>query len=63
MNVEENNEEKKKKKEKKKIEIVNGNGSDLNISPVYEHIKSEIPSYKQKKGNIVIPKGSSDNKK
>lgn len=57
-------EKNKEKKSNKKIQIVNGDGSDLNISPVYEHINSDNPPYKQqKKENIVIPKGSSDNKK
>ena len=29
--------------EKKKIEVVTGNGSDLDISPVYQHIEVEKP--------------------
>ena len=46
--------------EKKEITVVNGNGNDLNISPVYEHIKSDIIPDDQKKKDIIIPKGSSD---
>jgi hypothetical protein len=43
--------------DKKNIEIVNGDGSNLNISPVYDHIKSGKPKCNDKKPkNIVIPK-------
>ena len=31
------------KEEKKEIEVVNGDGSDLDISPVYEHIDAGKP--------------------
>ena len=52
------------KKQKKEIQVVNGDGTDLNISPVYDHIKSSnTPSNNKKKEDIVIPKGSSDKKK
>lgn len=44
------------KDNKKEIEIVNGDGSDLDISPVYEHINAAKPKSKDKKHqNIVIP--------
>ena len=46
--------------EKKEITVVNGTGNDLNISPVYEHIKSDIIPDDPKKKDIIIPKGSSD---
>ncbi len=43
--------------EKKKIEIVSGNPSDLNISPVYDHLNATKPkSDKEKPTDIVIPK-------
>lgn len=43
--------------EKKKIEVVSGNGSDLDISPVYDHLNVAKPkSSKQKPTDIVIPK-------
>lgn len=46
---------------KKNIEVVNGDGSNLDISEVYEHLNSEKPKYKDSKPkNIVIPK---ENKK
>ncbi len=52
------------KKQKKEIQVINGDGTDLNISPVYDHIKSShTPSNDKKKEDIVIPKGSSDKKK
>ena len=44
------------KEEKKEIEVVNGDGSNLDISPVYEHIEAVKPKNKDKKPkNIVIP--------
>ena len=50
---------------KKKIEVVNGDGSNLEISPVYEHINAAKPKSKDKKPkNIVVPgqkKNSNDN--
>lgn len=47
----------KKNKQPEKIEIIEGNGKSLNISPVYEHIKDAIPkSSDDKPKNIVVPK-------
>ena len=44
------------KQEKKQIEVVSGDGSNLNISPVYEHINAAKPKSKDKKPQtIVIP--------
>lgn len=40
--------------EKKKIEVVTGDGKDLDISPVYQHLEVEKPK-EEKKENIVIP--------
>ena len=54
--MEENkNPEEEEKKKNKDIEIVTGDGSDLNISHVYDHITLEKH---EKKNNeeIVIPK-------
>lgn len=43
--------------QKKDIEIVPGDGSNLNISPVYENINTVKPKSQDKKPtNIVIPK-------
>ena len=39
----------------RKIEVVNGDGKDLDISPVYEHIEIQRPKEEKKKDNIVIP--------
>lgn len=42
--------------EKKKIEIVNGDGSNLDISNVYDHLNPAKPkSSDDKLKNIVIP--------
>lgn len=44
------------KEDKKEIEIVTGDGSNLDISPVYEHIDAAKPKNKDKKPqNIIIP--------
>lgn len=40
----------------KKIEVVSGDGKDLDISPVYEHLEVEKPREDNKKKNIIIPK-------
>ena len=53
------------KDEKKEIEVVSGDGSNLDISPVYEHIDAAKPKNKDNKPkNIVIPgeKKKEDNK-
>ena len=50
----------KKPETKKEIQVVTGNGKDLDISTVYEHIKSKDSqshnNTNNKKGAIVIPK-------
>ena len=45
--------------DKKEIEIISGDGKDLNISPVYDHIDIEKPKEDKEKKKIIIP----DNKK
>ena len=48
--------------EKKDIEVITGDGKDLDISPVYNHIKSNIVHDNDgKKKDIVIPKGNPKN--
>lgn len=42
--------------EPKKIEIITGNGDELDISPVYDHIDIEKPRDNKEKKNIIIPK-------
>ena len=52
------NEEEKKKE----IEVVNGDGTEIEISPVYDHIILDKPNKNnEKKGNIIIPKDKKDN--
>lgn len=41
--------------EKKKIEVVTGDGKNLDISPVYQHLEVEKPK-EEKNENIIIPK-------
>lgn len=50
--------------EKKNIEVVSGDGSNLDISPVYEHLNASTPKSSDKKPkNIVIPKEKSKQEK
>ena len=43
--------------EKKNLEVVSGDGSNLDISPVYDNINEIRPkSTSQKPSNVVIPK-------
>lgn len=51
------------KEEQKQIEVVTGDGSDLDISPVYEHLNAAKPkSIEKKEKDIVIPKESKPKK-
>ena len=45
--------------DKKDIKIVSGDGKNLDISPVYNHIDIEKPKDDKEKKKIIIP----DNKK
>lgn len=47
-------EELDKKEKLKKIEVITGDGEDLNISPVYEHLEVEKPRPKENR-QIIIP--------
>ncbi|MDO5556429.1 MAG: hypothetical protein Q4G09_07550 [Clostridia bacterium] len=43
----------------KELEIVKGDGSELDVSPVYEHLNAVKPKTKnenEKKKNFIIPK-------
>lgn len=43
--------------ERKELEVVSGDGSNLNISPVYDHLNATKPKSKDSKPkNIIIPK-------
>ena len=45
------------KKIPESIEVIQGDGKNLNISPVYDHIKDAEPKPSSKKPkNIIIPK-------
>ena len=49
--------------QKKEIKIVSGDGKDLEISKVYEHLPIEKPKINDKTNkNIVIPKEKKDKK-
>ena len=48
--------------EKKNLEVVSGDGSNLDISPVYDHLNVAKPkSAKEKPTCIVVPKESKKN--
>ena len=48
----------------KKLEVVSGDGSNLEISPVYEHLNAGKPKTDEDKPkNIVIPKVNPSGKK
>lgn len=50
--------------DKKNLEVVSGDGSELNISPVHEHLKGTKPkSATEKPKNIVVPKEKNKNTK
>lgn len=43
--------------ENKNIEVVEGDGSNLNISPAYDHLNAGTPTPSSKKPkNVVVPK-------
>jgi len=51
-------EDNKKEHDENEIEIVTGDGSDLDFSPVYEHLNALKPKTKdenEKKKEIIIP--------
>ena len=49
--------------ENKNIEVVEGDGSNLNISPAYDHLNAGTPTPSSKKPkNIVVPKEVKENK-
>lgn len=51
-------------KEQKSIEVVSGDGSNLKISPVYDHINVTAPkSSSNRPKNIVVPKELKEKKK
>ena len=53
----ENNQDNQDKKSKKEIEIINGDGSNLNISNVSEHLNATTPkSHDNAPKNIIVPK-------
>lgn len=39
----------------KKIEVVDGDGSNLDISPVYNHFKDVKPKGKRNDQKIIVP--------
>lgn len=47
-------------KETKKIEIVSGDGTNLQISPVYEHLKLAKPNTKSTNKDVIIPKSKEE---
>ena len=54
-----------KNEQKKGIKVISGDGSNLDISPVYEHIDAAKQKINEKKPkNIIVPaEKKADNKK
>lgn len=48
--------------EKKDLKVVSGDGSDLKISPAYDHLNA-VKSKKDKPKNIVVPEEKSKHNK
>lgn len=49
--------------DKKELEVISGDGSNLDISPVYDHLTAAKPKgNSQKPKNIVIPHVKSEKK-
>lgn len=48
------------KNKKKEIDVIAGDGSEIEISPVYDHIILDKPNKNEKKEKIVIPKEKKD---
>lgn len=46
---------------KQKIDIIAGDGKDLNISPVYDHIDIQKPKEEKEKKKIIIPEDKKKN--
>ena len=44
--------------EKKNIEVVSGDGSNLDISPVYDHLNASVPQSATKINNTIEKKKS-----
>ncbi len=42
--------------EKRDIDVISGDGSEIDISPVYDHVILDKPNKNEKKEKIVIPK-------
>ena len=49
--------------ERKELKIVSGDGSELDISPAYEHLKDTKKAGEDKPKNIVVPKEINEKKK
>lgn len=51
-------EEKEMEEEKKDLEVLSGDGSELEISEVFEHIQGTEPKFEEvkDKSKIIIPK-------
>ena len=51
------------KDERKELKVVSGDGSELDISPAYEHLKGTTKNGEEKPKNIVVPKEVSKKEK
>lgn len=49
--------------EKRDIDVISGDGSEIEISPVYDHVILDKPNKNEKKEQIIIPKEIKDDNK
>lgn len=55
--------DKNKESQKKEMEIVTGDGKNLDISPVYDHVIIDKPLNSSSKKDVIIPKEKKKKKK
>lgn len=55
------NKDEKENQKQQDIKIITGDGKDLDISPVYDHVIIDKPITSEKKKNVIIPKEKKDN--
>ena len=55
------NKNEKENPKQKDIEIITGDGKNLDISPVYDHVIIDKPITSEKKKGVIIPKEKKDN--
>ena len=50
------------REDREEIEIITGDDSELDVSPVYDHLNLDKPRKEPEKKNIIIPEVKKDKK-